>query len=562
MALVTFNRNFLEKLIGKKLSDSDYTDRLVMLGVPLERITEEEVDFEVFPNRSDLLSVEGFARAAQGFLGIKTGLPQFEVKKSNFSVSVDKRLIGLRGCAAFAVAKDLKFTDESIAAFMQLQDKLATTIGRKRKKVGLGTYDLDELRFPINYTVAPKSTKFVPLGFTEQISLEEIKNKHPKGKDFGEMLENWIEYPVYIDAKKRIMGIVPLTGAEFAKITSKTRNIFIEVTGTEWKAVMEILNIVTTALADRGARIFEVKTFYPTKKVIHAPDLRARRMKLDLNYTNELLDLDLKPKEAKEILEKMRFGMLGNDVLIPAYRTDIMHPIDLVEDIAIGHGYEKFEPHVPKIATIANPLEKEEYSNRIREITLGLGFQEVVTFILSNELNEFEKIKKERVEHVEILNPKTVDYTMARLSLIPSLLNVFAQNQSNEFPQKIFELGQTVKVDKNAETGAINVLKLCAGISDSKIGFTEMKSNLETFFRNFGKQHGSLASVRVKEQSSFTNFELNEIDDETFIGGRAAQILVGGKIIGVIGEIHPEVLNNFKIDYPVVLFELNIEKLK
>ncbi len=546
MALVTFNRKDLENLIGKKLSDSDYADKLVMLGVPLEGITENEVDFEIFPNRPDLLSVEGFARAVQGFLGIKNGLLQYEVKKSNFVVYVDKRLIGLRGCAAFAVAKDLKFTDESVAAFMQLQDKLATTIGRKRKKVALGTYDLDQLRFPINYTVAPpKYTKFVPLGFTEQLTLGQIINEHPKGKEFGHLLEGWIEFPVYIDGRKRILGVPPITGAEFAKITPKTKNIFIEVTGTDWKAVMEILNIIVTALSDRGARIFEVKTVYPTKKIIRAPDLRPRRMRIDINYVNELLDLDLKPKELKEILEKMRFGMLGNDVLIPAYRTDIMHPIDLVEDIAIGHGYEKFEPRLPKIATIAKPNEKEEFADRIREIALGLGFQEVVTFVLSNEQNEFEKIKKERVEHIEILNPKTVDYTMTRISLIPSLLNVFAQNQSNEFPQKIFELGNSVRVDKNLETGAKEVLKICAGISYSNAGFTEMKSNLEGFFRNIGK-----------------NFELNEIEDETFISGRAASILIDGKAIGVIGEIHPEVLGNFNIEYPVVLFELNVEKLK
>src|SRR3989344_9162187 len=181
------------------------------------------------------------------------------------------------------------------------------------------------------------------------------------------------------------MSLLPITNAEFAKITPKTKDMLIEVTGIEWKSVMEMLNIVACALADRGARIFEVKTVYRTKKTVRAPDLRPRRMKLDINYANELLDLDLKPKEVKEILEKMRFGVVGNDVLIPAYRTDVMHPIDLVEDIAIGHGYERFEPRIPKIPTLAVPLEGREFANKLREVMVGLGYQEAVTFVLTNE---------------------------------------------------------------------------------------------------------------------------------------------------------------------------------
>lgn len=544
MAIVTFNRKDLESLIGKKLSDSDYKDKIIMLGVPLERLTEQEVDYEIFPNRPDLLSVEGFARAVAGFFGIKTGLPQYEVKRSNFVVNIDKRLLGLRGCVGCAVVKGVKFTDESIAAFMQLQDKLATTIGRKRKKVGLGTYDLDELRFPISYTVAPKMLQFKPLGMDKEMQLDQVVAEHPKGKEFRHLLQNWIEYPIYMDAKKRIMGLVPLTGAEFAKITPKTRNMFIEVTGTEWKAVMEILNIIVTALADRGAQIYEITSAYPQKKV-RLPDLRPRRMKIDINYANELLDLDLKQNEVKEALMKMRFGFIGNDALIPAYRTDIMHQIDLVEEIAISHGYEKFEPRIPKIPTIAKPNENEEHANALRSIMIGLGMQEAVTFVLTNENDEFAKAGKQATERVEIKNPKTADYTMARVSLLPSLLKVFSQNQSSEMPHRIFEIGNAVHIRSGAETGAANVLKLAAGISHSEANYSEMKSILEALFRNLGKK-----------------FEISEIKDETFIEGRAAEILINGEKAGIIGEVHPEVLNNFKIEYPVVLFELDAEKLK
>ncbi len=545
MALVTFNKKDLESLIGKKLTESDYKDKLIMMGVPLERYTETEIDFEIFPNRPDMLSVEGFARAAQGFLGVKTKSPEYEVKKGNFVVNVDQQLLGLRGCAGFAVVKDLKFTNESIAAFMQLQEKLATTIGRKRKKASIGTYDLSDLRFPVKLTTISKITKFIPLGGTQEITAEEVLKIHPKGQEYGHLIEKWLEYPAYVDAKGRVMSLLPIINSEFCKITTNTRNMLLEVTGNDWKAVREMLNIIVCALADRGAKIYEVKTVYPSAKVIRMPDLRMRRVKFDVNYANKLLDLDLKPAEAKERLLRMRFDFAGNDILIPPYRTDIMHPLDLVEDIAIAHGYEKFEPRIPQIPTIAKPNEKEEFANLLRNIMSGLGFQEVVTFVLTNEREEFDNARRNRIEHVEIQNPKTIDYTIARTSLISSALRVFSQNQPNEMPHKIFEIGLAAKIDRHTETAAQNVSKLMAGISHASAGYSEIKAVLEAFLRNIGLKA-----------------EFSESKDTVFIEGRAADIKVKGEKIGVIGEIHPEVLGNFNIEYPVALFELDIGKLK
>ena len=545
MALVTFNKKDLESLIGKKLSESDYKDRLIMMGVPLERYTDTEVDFEIFPNRPDMLSVEGFARAAQGFLGIKTKSPEYEVKRGNFVVNVDQKLLGLRGCAGFAVVKDLKFTGESIAAFMQLQEKLATTIGRKRKKASIGTYDLSDLRFPVKLTTISKITKFIPLGGTQEQTAEQVLKTHPKGQEYGHLIEKWLEYPAYLDGRGRVMSLLPVINSEFSKITTSTKNMLIEVTGTDWKAVREMLNIIVCALAERGAKIYEVKTVYPSEKVIRMPDLRPRKMKFDINYANKLLDLDLKPNEVKERLLRMRFDFAGNDVLVPAYRTDIMHPLDLVEDVAIAHGYEKFEPRIPQIPTIAKPNEKEEFANLLRNIMSGLGFQEIVTFILTNEGEEFDKTKRQRLEHVEIQNPKTIDYTMARTSLIPSILRAFAQNQSNEMPHKMFEVGTVVHLDKYYETGAKNITKLIAGISHASAGYSEIKSMLEAFCRNIG-----------------TEVSFAETEDGAFIEGRVAEIKAKGEKVGIIGEIHPEVLLNFNIEYPVALFQLNIEKLK
>lgn len=543
MAVVTFNKKDFEGLVGKSLSEEEYKKKIPMMGTPLEDFREDEIDFEVFPNRPDLLSVEGFARAVQGFLGIKNGLVKYDVKKSDYEVKVDKKLAGIRGCAAFAVVKGVNFTDELVAAFMQLQKKLSLTIGRRRAKASIGTYDLRDIEFPVRLTTKPGTFKFRPLEFNKEMSIKEVLEKHPKGQQYGHLLKGWKSYPVYLDKNENVLSLLPIINAESSKIRPDTKEMLIEVTGTEWKAVFEMLKICASAFADRGCEIYEVQTNYSKKKVT-APTLKPWKMELDIDFVNKLLDLNLKPNEVESALKKMRYGASNENVFVPSYRTDVLHPIDLIEDIAIAHGYEKFEPRIPKIPTIGKENKAESFSNTLKEIMVGLGFQEIVSFILSNEEKQFDKVNKRKNGYVKIQNPTTEDYTMARVSLIPSVLETFSQNLSSEMPQKVFEIGITAQIDKKAETGASNKRKLSAGIMHSSANYSEMKSYLDSFFTIIGKE-----------------FTIKKSSDKCFISGRAADILLNKKKIGVIGEVHPEVLTDFGIDYPVVLFEVVVENL-
>jgi len=543
MAVVTFNKKDLESLVGKTLTEKDYKEKIPMMGTPLEELGEDEVTFEVFPNRPDMLSVEGFARAVQGFLGITKGLPKYVVLKSDYRVKISRSMMGVRGCAAFAVVRGLKMSDEMVAAFMQLQEKLSITIGRRRKKASIGAYDLQDIKFPVKLVTKPAGFKFRPLGFTEELTIKEVLETHPKGQEFAHLLKGWTSYPLYMDAKDNVLSLLPITNAEFSKIRDDTKDMLIEVTGTDWKSVFEMLNITITALAKRGCKVYEVKTIYPNK-VVTAPGLKPWKMELDPNYVNKLLDLNLKPPELKEALEKMRFGVSGKSVYVPPYRTDVLHPIDLVEDIAIAHGYEKFEPRIPAIATIAKANADEEDDNAIRNIVSGLGFQEIVTFVLSNRKKQFEMLGKKKNSFVEIQNPKTEDYNMARISLIPGLLETFSVNSSTEMPQRIFEVGFTVQIDEKAETGARNSRYLAAGIMHSNANYSEMKAYVDTFFTAIGKK-----------------FEISESKDSAFIPGRCIDIKVSGKKVGVMGEVSPKVLSNFGIEYPVVVFEVELEKV-
>jgi len=553
MANVTFSRPDFEKLVGKKLADKDYT-QIEMMGTPLDSLTDTKIIFEVFPNRPDLISIEGFARAVRGFLGIEVGLKNYDVKKSKYEVIIDKSIVAKegtdewRGCTAFAVVKGFKFNNDSITAFMQLQDKLGITIGRRRRKCSIGTYDLRDINWPIHYKDVPTSHKFVPLGFNDEMTVKECLEKHPKCLEYKHLTDSWKSYPIYIDNKQNTLCLMPFTNSEFSKIREDTEDMFIEVTGNDFKACEEMLNIIVTACADRGAEIYEVTAVYPKDvgrgKRFTTPQLKPKEMQIDIDYANKLLDLDMKLPEIKIELEKMRFGMSGDKVLIPSYRTDIMHNIDLVEDIAIAHGYEKFEPRIPKIPTIGKPNPAENFSNHLRIGMVGLGFQEVVNFVLSNEDRDYVDTRRGPDPHIEIWNPKTSDYTMARTTIAPSLLHTLSLNASSEMPHKIFEIGLTVQLDSKAETGARNERRIASAVSHSGANYSEIKAYLEAFLTQLGKK-----------------FEFQESHDMIFIPGRAVVIHVDGKKVGVMGEVHPEVLSKFKIEYPVTLFEMSVDGL-
>jgi phenylalanyl-tRNA synthetase beta chain len=240
----------------------------------------------------------------------------------------------------------------------------------------------------------------------------------------------------------------------------------------------------------------------------------------------------------------MGLGFDGKNVIIPCYRTDIMHPIDIVEDVAIAYGYQNFEPMIPKISSVAERLPHIEYINFIKDIMIGLGFQEVVTMILTNKENEFERMNNKIESVCEIANSLSSECTICRKNILPSLLRVLTQNMHREFPQKIFEIGEVVVLDNKSETGARNFYKLGCVITDSKVGYENIASILDSLMKN----------LNIK-------YRLQKTSSSIFIKGRVAEIFVNNKSIGIMGEIHPTVLENWKLEMPVVGLELNLNCL-
>lgn len=542
MPTITLHRGTFEKLVGKKLTTNQLKEKIPMIGTALEEITDKEIVVEVFPNRPDMLSEQGFARAFRSFLGVKTGLSEFKVKKSGFRVTVDSS-VTMRPYTACAIVKNLSFDDERIREVMQIQEKLATTHGRNRKKSEYGVYPLDRVKFPITYkALDPNDVSFQPLGFDKPVKASLIADQHPKGKEYKHLATGWKKHPFFLDADGNIMAMIPFTNSQdTGRITEKTRDVFVECDGTDLKNVTVALNIITAMLADMGGDVYSVDVVYGSK-VMTTPDFTPRKMKLDHNYVNKRLGTALSAKDVEKCLAKMGHGV-GKDVLVPAYRADILHSIDLVEDVAIAHGYDSIEPTVPHIATIAEENVQSKFTRKVVELFVGLGFQEAASFHLMAHTELTTMMCKPTHDVVHLKN-SLVDYGCMRNSIVPSLLKILAQNQHNEYPQNIFEHGRTFHVDKSALYGIRESRTLAVSCSGETVDFTTVRRVVDTLVK----------LLRV-------DGKIVEASDSSFIAGRTAALSVGGKRIALFGEIHPAVLEQWNIAMPVAAIEIDLDGL-
>lgn len=539
------------KLVGKKMPLEQLKNEYILYAKgEIDAVQGDGLKIDIKDtNRPDLWSAEGVAREMQGRITKNKGMPKYKLGKSKVVVKVDKKVSKVRPLTVCAVAKRIKITEDVLSQMIQLQEKVSVTFGRNRKEVAIGVYNLRKIKPPIRYTtVKPDGIKFVPLEFKKALTPKEILKQHPKGKEFGHLLKGCKEYPIFIDSAGDVLSLPPIINSNYTgKVTEKTRDLFIECSGFNFKFLMPALNVIVTALADRGAKIQTVKISYPNKTV-HTPDLTPKKSLVDTDYVNKVSGLNLTAKQICKLLEQARYKtkLKGRKIIVqyPAYRQDIMHQRDVVEDILISYGYNKIEPTMPKLATIGSIDKKEAFSNTVAEIMVGLGLQEVLSYTLTNKENIFAKMNSKEEKIAEIENPVSLNWDVFRNWLLPSLMEFLSNNQHVEYPQKIFEIGDVVLLDERQETKTRDIRKLACAIADTKVSYAEISSVLNSFMENMGLK-----------------YELRPIEHPTFINGRAADVIVHGNKIGVIGEMHPAVLNNWKLEMPVVAFEVNLDEL-
>lgn len=544
MPTITLNKDVFEKLVGKKLPLEKLKDRISYLGTDLESIDGNEIVLEVFPNRPDMLSEQGFARAFSSFIGVKTGLRKYNVIKSKEKMILDPSLKGIRPYTACCIIKNLKFDDEKIREIIQIQEKLHITYGRNRKKVAIGIYPSEKIKFPITFkALKPEQIQFQPLEYPRELNGREILEKHKAGKEYGHLLDNKPKYPIFIDANNQILSMPPIINSdETGKVTERTKEVFIEVSGFDFEACEICLNIIATTLADMGGRIYSMEIKSKNKRFI-TPNLEPRTMSLDIKYASKILGINLNETQVKKLLSRMGYDYKNKKAYIPAYRADILHQIDLVEDIAIAYGYENFKEEIPNISTIGQESKFEIFKRKVAELMIGFNFLEISTYHLTN-LEDHNKKMNFDADVITIDNPTSSEFSILRSWLTPSLLKVLSENTHNEYPQNIFEISEIFKINNKKETNVEESTRLACVLCNKDANFTKIKQILDSL----------ITSLDIK-------YTIEQTTHNSFIAGRTARISVKGKKVAYIGEIHPEVISNFDIKMPMACFELNLTDL-
>ncbi len=533
MATARLNIDILREALGA--SAEEIVDRLWELGFEPE--LGEELEIDVTPDRPDLFSTYGVLRMLKGFFGVER--KKLVTYPSDYQVVIQD--VPVRPHAVFLVAKDVKIGEPELEDLIQLQEKIHTTYGRRRRKASIGFYRLDEIAFPVKYTARPpEEISFVPLDFSEEMNGLEILEKHPKGIEYGEIIKSAKRWPVLVDAEGKVLSLPPIINAEgIGRVTPGTKDVFVDVTGTCPRTVRKVLEIISMVLQEMGGKVFRVNLLPEGDEEPKSEYVQRRVRKA---YVEQVMGIKMDTAKIAELLRAMDYKIINisdHEVVVgvPPYRADILHEIDIVDDVLRAYGINKLSPEFPRVPTIGKVSSKTRRMEALARLMVGYGFSEAYTFALTTRERQFEKmgIKGRAIELKDVKSGAEI----VRVWLLPELLEALRLNKTEKKPIKLFEVSYIVLPDEWWE----NKPHLAALIYDSSANFTAIRRILDGVIRYLG-----------------INVEYRPVDHPSFLPGRAAEIVVDGKGIGVVGELHPRVIEAFDLELPVAAFELDLSK--
>lgn len=494
-------------------------------------------------NRPDLLSTEGIARELRYRLGKQKKIAEYKTKKSGMVATIDPALKKIRPKAAYAVAWNVSITDELLRQLIQLQEKICLTFGQKRKEIAIGIFDWDQVHQNVRYFAANPASAFVPLDYQTKMTLSEILKEHPKGKEFAHLLNGQKKFPLLADANNEVLSFPPIiNSAASGKVTEKTRNLFLDVTGFNQEKINTTLAIFCAALFDRGARIGSVEVRYGKTKLT-TPVFSKKKIIFRKELLEKISGMKKTDAEWKKRFEQSGFEAVfrGNKVEChySNLRQDILHAVDIIEDLLISEGFHAIPAEEAKLAVVGKENAESTWTDLVREACSGLGLLEILTFTLTSKEKQLQKTGLEE-DVVEIANPVSTNYEIYRKNLFPELLAFLAKNKNAPYPQHLFEIGKTVEPDSTTETGVREKQKLCVVLCDRKTGFSEIKSFLQAVCLAFSWK-----------------FELQEIEHPSLESGQAGKIIIEKKE-GIIGTVNPATLQRFGLETPVTVLEIEI----
>ncbi len=558
MPTIDIKKSDLDKLIGKKLSIEALEKHLMLAKAELKEHNAQTGDLKVElsdSNRPDLWSAEGVARQIRTMLAGKPGDYLFfkSGRKPTRIIRVARELKTVRPYIAACTVQGLRMTDDVLTQMIQSQDKLAEIFGRKRSTVSIGIYELDKIAFPVDYRLAaPDEVSFIPLGMTERLTLGKILERHPKGIQYGGIVKPFPKYPVLTDSMGHVLSFPPIINStEIGEVKTATRNVLVEVTGTDQRMVALTLNILAVSFYDRGADIDPVLVTHPYEtemgKNVTFPRDTSSSVRLSLDRFSRALGEEVSLADLKQRLQSYGHRVTASKgsvtITYPPYRDDIMHAVDMVEDYAVSRGYDSFDPVMPQQSTVGGISQLELLSDTVRGHMVGAGFQEFVSNILCSREELADALLPDE-GLVEVDNVMSLAYSVLRHRVLPSLLNVEAASSKAFYPHRTFEVGEVAVLDRRENMGTRTDLNVAALISHPSANFSEMHSSLDVLLYYLGVE-----------------YRLEPAEHPLFLTGRCGKVTASGAVLGYIGEVRPEALERRQISMPCAAFEVNLNGL-
>ncbi|WP_408956805.1 phenylalanine--tRNA ligase subunit beta [Natrinema sp. 74] len=570
MPTVDIDPDELRELTGHdEKGDEELTEDLFGLGLEFEGRTEEGTfELEFAPDRLDRLSVEGVARSLRYQYGDARGIHVPSPNSPDWTIAVDESVPDERPYVTGAVIRDVELDEDGLDSLIQLQEKLHATMGRKRAKGAIGIHDLTMLKGSpategnptIEYVgLEPDEDRFVPLDSDAEMTPAEVLETHQTGQTYADLVSDYERYPAIYD-DLGLFSFPPVINGRRTEVSTDSRDLFVEMTGTDQWTIDKMCNIVCYALAARGATIEEVRVDYADREIVR-PDFSTKTKTVAHDRIETILGIGLDPDEVIDLAERSGLeaereenddGDLVYEVTIPPYRVDVLHPLDVIDDLGRAYGFNDLEPRYPDVGTVGGRHERSRLERATREQLVGLGFEDLLNFHMISEGENYDRLDISPGEDVygagepaTIKEPYSEDFTMLRTWVMPSLLMVLERNTHRAYPQNLAEIGFAAEVNESENTGVAEGRRVGAVLAHHDAGYEDAKARLQALARNFD-----------------VDLETPPTDHPTFISGRTAAVVIDGDEVGVIGEIHPKVLVEHDLEVPVSAFEFDLAALQ
>ena len=546
MPTISVEQALLRKLVegkGRKHDVEDLAFRLPLMGTDIDTCDDEKLDIEIFPDRPDLLSPETLFHGMMPFLHDSPSNPRLSVNPGTISMKVSPELSQIRPVILGAVVRGLDVDDEVIKRLMDHQEKLHFALGRGRKRASIGVHDLSAISPPFRVEATSRDLSFIPLAMEKEMTIDEILMSHPKGVDYAHLLEGMEKVPIIFDSNDAVLSFPPVINGDHTTVTTNTRDLFIDVTGLDFRACESALMLVCLQLSVMGGSVESVRVTTCEGEEWSLNGSPVEHI-VGRNLVEGILGNSFTDDEIENAIRRMG-GIYNGDssgnlsISMPRWRFDILHPIDLVEEVAIGHGYDDLAYDVPKAPLTAIPRPDGHLRRRIREALQGLGLIQIQSLTLSNDKDQFESMRwKPHGDITRMTNPITIEHTILRQNILPGLMRLLAANRHHELPQGVYELGSVVVNHENRD-------KFAFLVAENSGGFAALRGRLQSLMRDLG----------------CVSWSLEAMNDGPWLNGRGANIIVDGTKVGECGEVDPHVSETFDLKVPLSGAQIDVATL-